>query len=508
METEARWESRVSTGTADAILSILRRLPSIWSTRRKARRIAGRSTGYTGHLEVPDADTIYSWIEGICATPHRRPGTPEGLQAERWVEDALKAVGLEQVTVEPVPIKVWTPYRWSLTVDGRTVPSFFVPNTGFSGPRGVQGELVYVGKGRPRDIERVDVSGKIVVAEVTFPLMPTGLALKYLKAAYYISDTDSSISIASRQYLNFVRQNFVGGAPNARAAPRNDVYWQASERGALGICLILRDQPGGTDSHYGPYDGIMKPTPALWIGKYEGKALAEAAKAGRVATVVLEGEEGDGFMHNIYGVLPGKSEEVIMITSHHDSPFRGATEDGAGVAQVLAQASAWSGVPREERPRTLVFVIDSGHFYGSLGGHSFARQHPDIMERTRLLLTLEHLGAKEVRGHEGGYEETGKLAQTVMFATPDPRVVGLAIDALEEKPAKVTAVIPSDLIAPVPTSDASGYVVESQVDVISWIGCPYYLLDEHDTLDKIEKNELRPIAQTVSELVRGAMYLR
>ena len=30
------------------------------------------------------------------------------------------------------------------------------------------------------------------------------------------------------------------------------------------------------------------------------------------------------------------SEEMVMISSHHDSAFKGATEDGTGVAMVLA----------------------------------------------------------------------------------------------------------------------------------------------------------------------------
>jgi len=34
---------------------------------------------------------------------------------------------------------------------------------------------------------------------------------------------------------------------------------------------------------------------------------------------------------------------------------------------------------------------------------------------------------------------------------------------------------------------------------------PYYLLDENDTFDKIDRAELRPIAETVTELVKGAM---
>ena len=50
-------------------------------------------------------------------------------------------------------------------------------------------------------------------------------------------------------------------------------------------------------------------------------------------------------------------------------------------------------------------------------------------------------------------------------------------------------------------------MAESGVPVISWIGCPYYLLDEHDTLDRLDFAELQPIARTVTELVRIQMAL-
>jgi hypothetical protein len=49
-----------------------------------------------------------------------------------------------------------------------------------------------------------------------------------------------------------------------------------------------------------------------------------------------------------------------------------------------------------------------------------------------------------------------------------------------------------------PTSDAAGYVPEAGIPVVSWIGCPYYLLDQHDTLDKAA---IVPVAGTVAEMI-------
>ncbi|MBI5526784.1 MAG: M28 family peptidase [Deltaproteobacteria bacterium] len=506
MQQAERWESKIRTRTGATLATILRRLPSIWADRRRARRIAKGLPSFEGSVELPDEKTIYSWIEGICQTPHRRPGTPEGHKGEQWVAEKFREIGLENVTLDPIPITVWTPETWSLSVNGKKVPCFYVPNTAFTNPGGLSATLAYVGTGTPADFEKAAVAGKIAVADVTFPRMPTGALMRVMRACYVLSDPDGAVSMRTSQYLNFARQNFIGGC-TAETAPDHDVYWQAFKRGAAGVCLILRDQPSNSNTHYGPYDGIMKPIPGLWIGKLDGARLRESARFGAKAVMVLEGASAPGVMRNVWGVLPGQSDETILVTSHHDSPFAGAVEDGAGVAQVQAQARAWSRVPKEKRPRTIVFVVDAGHFYGSQGAHQFARDHKEIMRKARILITLEHLAGKEVREAGEGYEETGRLALTVMFTSPEPSVIATVLKALEKRPARVTAPIPADFFGPAPTSDASGYVLEAGVPVISWIGCPYYLLDQHDTLDKIERSALVPIAGTVAEMVKLQMLM-
>jgi hypothetical protein len=249
----------------------------------------------------------------------------------------------------------------------------------------------------------------------------------------------------------------------------------------------------------------MKPMPGLWIGKYDGNYLREKAIEGVVANLILEGKKEPGTMNNIWGILPGRTDQCVMITSHHDAPFQGAVEDGAGVAQVLAQIKTWSSVSKEDRKRNIIFVIDAGHFYGSQGGHNFAKTHADIMKKAKVLITLEHLAAREVVEKDKNYLSIEKPALTVMFTSYDPTTLATVTNALKNKPSKMTVPIPSTLLSPAPTSDAAGYVIESDVPVISWIGCPYYLLDEYDTLDKILKEELKQICETVTEMVKPYM---
>ncbi|MHA1264026.1 MAG: M28 family peptidase [Candidatus Helarchaeota archaeon] len=506
-DSETGLESKISTNSINLLLKFFFGLPKIWKAKIRSRELIKIVPEYNEQLQIPGSDEIFNWIKGLCQTPHRRPGTPEGHKAEQWVATQLKELGLDNVRMDPIPIQVWSATNWSLEVNGHEIPSFFIVNTGFTPKDGITAPLIYVGEGRAKDFKKDDVSGKIVVADVPFPYIPTGLLVKFLqilRAAYIISDPDHSISLRSGQYLNFVRQNFLGdflGITNSR----EEVYWQAFRRKAKGICLILKDQPSNSNTHYGPYDGILKPLPGLWIGKYDGIELRKYAKAGAIATLVLEGSVAPGKMHNIWGMLPGKSEEVVMITSHHDAPFQGAIEDGAGVAQVLAQVKIWSEIPQYKRARTLIFVIGAGHFYGSQGGLYFARAHRDLMKKVKIVITLEHLGGKEVTEQNQQYVETKNLALTVMFTSHHPHAIAAVVNALKKNPAKRTLPIPSDFFTRVPVSDAAGYVLETGVPVISWIGCPYYLLDAHDTLDKVAIGELAPICRTITELVKPFM---
>ncbi len=499
---EDSWESRADTSLMHALSRIVRSLPTTWLRRRQAERLLPTLANYRGDVSVPDGEIIYQWIEELCETPHRRPGSPEGHRAEDWLVEKLGALGLEDVVKEPMPIHWWKPEGSSLAVANCEVPCFPIANTAFSNSV-VEAPLVYVGSGTARDYNRVDVEGKIVVADVRFPTLPMGLLLRILRAAYAVSDPSHELGLGSTQLLSFVRQNFIGGACEATA--RDDTYWRAQRGGARGIVLVLKDQRGNTASHFGPYDGIMKPLPGVWVGRSDGSKLVAFAKAGRTATLTSNGLIEDGTMHNVWGVLPGQSDEVILVTSHHDSPHKGAVEDGAGVAQVLAQVWAWSRLPLSQRPKTLIFVLDAGHFYGSRGAHVFARQHPEIMSRTKILITLEHLGAKEVVESSGALADSGKLAFSAMFTTPDPKVIAPVIKSLRAEAPRATASIPSTFFGPAPTSDAMGYVLEANVPVVSWIACPTYLLDEDDTLDKVSKSSLHPIGKTVTELLKNFM---
>jgi hypothetical protein len=472
----------------------------------------------------PDSDTIYGWIEGLCATPHRRAGTPEGHRAEEYVAEMFARFGLEQITKEPIDMTVWDPHRWSLTVagppgDAVDIPCFGVVNTEFTAPEGVTAPMVYVPRPwLPGALRPKNVKGKIVVADVPFPTVPAGLLLKLIGGGYHISDPDESLGSKFKLKLIFLHPLFQGSfldvdSGGARVALESlrlpwDIYWRSHENGALGAAFILSNMPTNSNTHFGPYDRQMKPMPALWVGKRDGVSLRSLAREGRTATLVLEGEKRQGVTHNVWGVLPGASERIIVVHSHHDSPFTGATEDGCGVGQVLAQARAWSSVPRQKRPKTMLFLCAAAHFHGpALGASEFVRMHrEDLLPKVDVLLCLEHLGAREVVERAGEFAPTGRLAPTWIHTSSQEHVIAGLVRALRDHPLRSTVAIPCNLFAPVPTTDAFPYPY-ADMGLLSWISQPYYLLSAEDTLDKIEVSELSRIAETITGLVKTYMAL-
>ena len=460
---------------------------------------------------VPDSATLYKWVEELCATPHRRPGTPEGHRGEDYVAAKFKELGLQNVTKDSIPMTVWDATNWKLTLEdeGRRFdfPCFYVPRTGFTGPKGVSGEMVYVGNGESEDFAKQSVKGKIVVAEVTFAQIPTGILNKLAGGGYYFSNPETEIGWGFKQVLIFIRKNFPRQAANASPSPRS-VYWRAVDQGAAGMILILKNHPGNTNSHYGPYDRVMKPLPALWVGKYDGEKFREIAKRGIRATILLEGTKVPGVTHNVWGILPGMSDEIIMISSHHDSPFKGATEDGTGVSMVLGQAWAWSKIPKKKRPRTLLFICDAGHFYEAIGADEMVKQHPDVIQRVVVDLNLEHVAAKELIDKDRDFAFSGHQAYTLMFLTANPHMIAVVKRSLQKYQPKRVSAVPINLIGPVPAGEGGTYYRLTGMNAINTIGQPYYLLTAEDTLDKVNKEELEVWAKTAADITGTFMLMK
>jgi predicted peptidase len=476
--------------------------------RRQAATLKPTLPVFRDPVPIPSNDTIFEWIKGLCSTPHRRPGTAEGHQAEAWVARQFQALGLENVTSDRVPIKVWQAQKWGLQVAGKPAECFFLLNSGFTGARGVTAPLLWADDGQFGDLRPSEAKGKIVVARAKLTYHDDAKISP--RSYFHLVPRDQSWTVISHAAFP---SNLLGGFLPIKIT---DAYERAKNAGAAGFLMVTGDLRSQGSSLYWPYDAEVKSLPGLYVSQRDSAAVEAAAKAGRTATLVQTGEVTDGYMANVWGVLPGASDDAVLITSHHDGPHQGAVEDASGIAQVLAQAWAWSRVPREKRPRTLVFVAAAGHFYKGRGAYEFAKAHPEMLNRCRAVLTLEHLPCKEVRrAADGDYECTGRTQPVTIYMPQNPALVAAVWKGLEKKPPPMVVSAERPLLGG-PLSDAAGYFQRSTerssgyphragVPYVSWISAPLYLIDAADAPDKIEQSQLAESAATITDVVKQLM---
>ena len=495
------------------LLNLLKLIPKMKKIRKRAEEILLETEVPKLKVKAPTSEEIQEDIENICRVPHRRIGTAEAREIEDFLEKKCNELGLESVKKEPVEVINWSATNWKLTIstEGKEIeiPCFYVLNTGFTAENGITAPLFYVGTGKEKDFRKVDVSGKIVVADIEFPTLPLGKLIKLAKL-FYVADPTSTIDETTELILTFALTNF---PPQSLGGKRREdsVYWRAFDRGALGLILILRDYPSNINSHWGPYDGAMKPIPAVYVGKYDGFKVRELAMEDNAqGTIILEGFKEPSIAHNIWGILPGNSEEIIMISSHHDSAFKGATEDGTGVAMVLSQLRAWSKIPKTERSRSLLFCLSAGHLYGGIGAEEFARKYRNsILKNVLVDVNLEHMCAKDVieDPNTHNFKITKNLAIGAIFISRNEYLVAPVIKVCKDYNIERMILIPDNFFATPPIGEAGHFATQADLKVIHWIRSPYYLLTAEDTLDKIDIEKLHSTAQCIFDLIVSLMNM-
>lgn len=514
---------RMAGGMVDTmgrITGILGQVPHFYNVRGLAEeRRKTLPVPDTGGLAIPGNDRIFGWVEKVCRTVHRRIGSPESRAAVEYIKKTLSAMPGIAVHDDGFPLDaVYRADDWKVEVETDEGPviidSFYTVNTGMTldQPYGgsVAGPMIWAGAGSPEEFDALgDIRGKVVVALCEFPDLPIGLLAFLFDDGYGVSDPEGWLSLFQSFPMTFARSNFPPEYEDEEY--RDSVYWQAADRGAAGLILIMKNHPGDTDTHWGPYDGRMRSMPCFWISSYGEAELKSLAEKRLTANLTLTGKVEPGEGHNIYGVLPGKSHEILLISSHHDSCHKGATEDGTGVAMVLAQADIWSRVPYDQREKTMVFVLTDGHHYRGIGGKTFAEEHArDIMDKVIININLEHLAAKEaVDDGTGRLVPTGQGAMTLVFVNESPTAIATAARMLDTMVPKTdrTLEIHSTLLGDVPPGEAGHFHIAAGIDFIHWIGSPVYLLTAEDTLDKVDRNLLNPIARSVAEMVATFMLL-
>jgi hypothetical protein len=288
----------------------------------------------------------------------RIPGSTYHKAAMDFMADEYAKLGL-QVRREPVDLPpLWYPTRLTASYSagsktGKLLTMFPIDGTKPTPAAGVTAEAVWVGVGAAPDLIGRDVKGKAVLIYSTF--VPGGRSHSASdRAGIFNSDT-----LATKAGAAMII--------NVMAVPGNG---QFNPEGA----------PEGPDA-----------VPTLTMSQDEGFMLRDMLAAGEKVqlTVRLDIENRTGLKtENVYAVLPGVSDEQILLVSHCDGFFQAAMDNASGMATGIEIARHYAAMPRERRRRTMVFAALPDHHHGEHGRTLFIKNHD--WSRVALILNLEH----------------------------------------------------------------------------------------------------------------------
>jgi hypothetical protein len=438
--------------------------------------------------DVPDGDTIFGWIEEVFDQGIRRPGYEADIWVEELLQDRFRELGLENVRLEPVEVTRWEPVEWSLEVtpDGgetRTLDSFPLPYT--APVDDLEVELVAFDGADPRA-----VAGKAsLVVEPLLRLPPTsflGGGSAPGDTTDRVFDPDGTFE-GSEQVLPF-------------GSHLQEVMEPSIAAGAAAFVGALVDYPGDSYQYMVPYDGVDRPIPGVWIRGSDGEWLRDQLAAGPVRIKLRVDSTAEPFeSHNVVGELPGADEDVVMIGSHHDGPWSSAVEDGSGISLVLAQATFWAAQPEEQRPHRMVFLLHAGHMCGGAGLLTYIEDHRDELDRVVLELHLEH-AALEFEEVDGELVSAGRCVPRWWFVSRIPPLEEAVIDALRREGLSRSMLLAPDAIGTQPPTDGAFYHNEG-VPIVHFLAAPFYLFDEMDRPDKIDRDNLVGLSRAAIRIV-------
>ncbi len=439
--------------------------------------------------EPADSEKIFGWIEKLCESPHRRPGSVEDHRTAYYVARKFIEFGLEDVRIEPVPLDVWTAREWSLETDAtgswQPTPCFFGALSAFTPPEGLEAEMVYIAG--DEDERWTEARGKIVVVDIPFPRFVIDLIRT---VSLYVHDPGNSIEPGRSQPNQPWPQALL------------DAYARASENGAAGLVAILSDLYGNQCEWYGLYDGVTKEVPAVHIGRDDGARLRQAVQERTVrGRLRLTGTNEPGLTENILGWARGTGDDAIIVQCHHDSPFTGGTEDGSGMGILLALAQYAGSRPTESRDKNWLFLATAGHFHGSIGGRTFVERHrKDILPRVKAVFVPEHI-ALETAEVDGKPALTGHPETSVLWVSEAMSMQEKAIETVKRYDLVRTHVLPAhSAIFPNPIGESDHYS-ELDVPVVQLMSGPLYLFTSDDTLDKVAVDRLEPTARAFIDMI-------
>lgn len=433
---------------------------------------------------LPDTDEIWKWMKQLADWCPVYTGSPSHVAFINMLEAELRKSKLEAKR------KTFTLPRWDLKGYGIKVGSESIhaasyrPYSGSTGAAGVTAPLYFAGQGAKLDLS--GTAGKIVLVEMPPALDRSGGELQGKLVGTYPANAT----------LPNVRYGVIGVY---RLTP--DIK-QLEKAGAAGVIYIWNNiSDANAEDQALPFSSPSTTLPALWANPTDGKKLKQLAANGAKATITLDATiHPDTPTDNLWAVLPGQTDETIIINTHTDG-CNACEENGA--LGVVSLARYFSRIPIAQRKRTLVFLMTTGHF-----GHGYVRAaqdwratNKDLMSKAVACVTIEHLGANEWvdNAAKNEYKHTGQFDWGVAY-TPLETEGKVFLAAVEGTEAKNTYSWKPAASYP---GEGAGFWAAG-IPTISYIPSPQYLFiapAKGGGLEKLDKRRMHGEIVTMTRCV-------
>jgi hypothetical protein len=286
----------------------------------------------------------------------RITGTGADAETAAWFAARLRQAGVTQVYEQQLELPEQREVRsWAVSVEAngkRIALESSVAARGAPGTNNAELDLeaVYVGLGSEADFKGRDVKGKAVFIYS----MP-------LPGAW------------QQTYTRF------------------DAAGRAEARGAAAIFVVI-----ATPGNMRTVVGASTRVPGFTLGSQDGanvRELIEQAQDARPPHVRIRSDIGTATGEKtslVWGVIPGMTDEKIVINAHRDGYYEAANDNATGVATALGLAEYFARIPKEKRRRTIIVVGNPGHHNTAVGSQFMVAHKDDFFAKAALLINCEH----------------------------------------------------------------------------------------------------------------------
>ncbi len=391
----------------------------------------------------------------------RITGTQADAETAQWFVDKLRKMGVtdihqEQLDLPPQP----TPKSWEVSVSGVGKSIQLDSAVAARGGTGTNGatldlEAVYVGLGTAADFAGRDVKGKAVF-----------IYAEALPGAWKNSNTSYG---AGRR---------------------------AEERGAAAVFVTI-GIPGNFKTVVGA--GATH-VPGFTLGFRDGAAvreMIEQAGAGAAPRVKVRSDiepvSGEKTAL-VWGVIPGMTDEKIVINAHRDGYYEAVDDNATGVATELGLAEYFAKLPKSKRRRTIVIVSNPGHHNTAIGNQWLIAHKDSFFDKAALLINSEHTGQTSADFYGYTLLPTNAPWNFDWYAGGGPKLAPIVTKDWDlfgiSRYVKATASGSGDL-------GALDHLAPS-IDLIQ--ATPFYHSD-HDTLDSISLWGIEAVTRSYAKII-------